>query len=202
MAVVKMRKLLKKKNKNPLCQSCILWQGGCKCGAFRGDIPDDILAGKVLHMSPYEGDNDFQYTMSPSLYAKTLAGGLTPPGECATCAYWDGMKNCRAFDGKIPADIWTGKVSHTKPYDGDGGEVYRKKIGLSMFDRWQLDATGVTGAWCFKCRNWKGGRQCAKMQEEIPLNVLGHVPTTGYKGPVDCEKFVEGESEYLKPLEE
>ncbi len=201
MAMIRVQKK-SRKNENKLCASCVLWQGGSKCGAFVGDIPADILAGKVLHLSPYEGDNDFQYTMSQSLYAKTLARGLTPPGECATCVHWDGMKNCRAFDGEIPEPIWAGKVSHAKPYEGDGGECYRKKIGLSMFDRWQLDATGVTGGQCVKCQNWKGGRQCAKVKGEIPLDILGHVPPTGYEELVVCKKFEEGESKYLKPKEE
>jgi hypothetical protein len=40
--------------------------------------------------------------------------------DCYLCKHSTNDRVCKAF-GKIPDDIWLGKVSHTKPYPGDNG---------------------------------------------------------------------------------
>ncbi|MDX1957377.1 MAG: hypothetical protein SFU98_02335 [Leptospiraceae bacterium] len=40
--------------------------------------------------------------------------------KCYRCKHSTNHRVCKAF-GKIPDDIWLGKVQHTSPYPGDNG---------------------------------------------------------------------------------
>ncbi|MBI5192769.1 MAG: hypothetical protein HZA08_04925 [Nitrospirae bacterium] len=56
---------------------------------------------------------------------------------CHFCIHWnrnkpdydlsDPVKLCDAFD-EIPREIWRGRVSHTKPYQGDRGIQFELKL--------------------------------------------------------------------------
>jgi hypothetical protein len=45
--------------------------------------------------------------------------------QCATCYYWTGGTNCRAFPDGIPDVILKGKFNHKRPYPGDRGFRYK-----------------------------------------------------------------------------
>ena len=45
---------------------------------------------------------------------------MTSSYQCALCKHYKGNLSCKAFE-KIPEDIYTGEVSHKKPYPGDNG---------------------------------------------------------------------------------
>lgn len=48
---------------------------------------------------------------------------ITP--QCSSCKWWiDGTSKCVAFPDGIPHDILFNRVSHKKPYKGDGGYRY------------------------------------------------------------------------------
>lgn len=56
----------------------------------------------------------------------------TPPklnlaGICHKCARRKGVWSCEAFD-QIPSEILVGDVMHTKPYAGDRGLQFVKKV--------------------------------------------------------------------------
>ena len=42
---------------------------------------------------------------------------------CSNCIHSkrDGLRQCKAFFGMIPTDIWVGRNDHTSPYPGDNG---------------------------------------------------------------------------------
>ena len=44
--------------------------------------------------------------------------------QCVACRHYRGQLRCAAFEQRIPEDILTGRVSHSKPYPGDGGIQY------------------------------------------------------------------------------
>ena len=50
--------------------------------------------------------------------------------ECYTCIHLkrDMPLKCKAFPEGIPADIGSGRVSHTKSYEGDNGILFQKRI--------------------------------------------------------------------------
>ena len=48
------------------CNKCLhVADDGLSCDAFPGGIPMDILAGRVAHTTPFEGDNDIQFEPWP-----------------------------------------------------------------------------------------------------------------------------------------
>lgn len=50
--------------------------------------------------------------------------------QCSKCANYSGScLSCKAFPekGGIPPEIWSGEVSHTKPYPGDNGILFEEK---------------------------------------------------------------------------
>lgn len=52
-----------------------------------------------------------------------------PVGTGLDCYFCKNIKNhrvCKAF-GRVPDDIWYGKVDHTKPYPGDNGIRFEPK---------------------------------------------------------------------------
>jgi hypothetical protein len=48
-------------------------------------------------------------------------------GICHVCTRRRGVWSCEAFD-RIPAEILVGAVLHTKPYPGDRGLQFVKKV--------------------------------------------------------------------------
>lgn len=49
--------------------------------------------------------------------------------QCIGCAhFWDLIEKpkCEAFPDGIPDDIWSNELSHTKPYVGDNGILFKK----------------------------------------------------------------------------
>ena len=46
--------------------------------------------------------------------------------ECPTCKHDRGRLKCAAFPERIPMEILTGEVSHTKPYPGDNDIRYER----------------------------------------------------------------------------
>jgi hypothetical protein len=44
-----------------LCTSCVHWDGKTGCAAFKGSVPDAILAG-ASHFDPIDGDGGIIYT--------------------------------------------------------------------------------------------------------------------------------------------
>ena len=58
---------------------------------------------------------------------------LTPPqfnvdGICHVCARRRGVRDCEAFPNGIPGTILVGDFVHTKPYPGDGGLTFVKRV--------------------------------------------------------------------------
>lgn len=58
---------------------------------------------------------------------------LTPPkfnvdGICHRCARRRGVRTCEAFPDGIPTTILVGTFLHTKPYPGDGGLTFVKRV--------------------------------------------------------------------------
>ena len=49
--------------------------------------------------------------------------------QCSDCVHWTAFfgPRCTAFPEAIPDEILTNEVSHTKPYEGDGGFQYEKR---------------------------------------------------------------------------
>lgn len=45
---------------------------------------------------------------------------------CNGCLHYRGFAKCDAFPEGIPTELGTTKVTHTKPYQGDGGIRYEK----------------------------------------------------------------------------
>jgi len=47
--------------------------------------------------------------------------------QCASCKHYQGAGTCKAFEGKdIPADIFSDKHDHRKPFKGDGGTMFEQ----------------------------------------------------------------------------
>ena len=46
--------------------------------------------------------------------------------QCIKCKHYHMLGACDAYTDKIPYDIMSGKVSHTKPYPGDNGIRYEE----------------------------------------------------------------------------
>lgn len=49
------------------------------------------------------------------------------PIQCTMCIHYRGKRKCKAFPGKIPEVVFTGKHDHTKPFPGDGGVRFEPK---------------------------------------------------------------------------
>ena len=51
--------------------------------------------------------------------------------NCINCKHWeihsDDLYQCKAFPDGIPPEIWTGKISHDNPYEGDHGIQFEPK---------------------------------------------------------------------------
>jgi len=50
--------------------------------------------------------------------------------QCISCEHYLGVGKCEAFPKGIPEEIISGKVSHTKPYEGDRGIQYKEIPGI------------------------------------------------------------------------
>lgn len=49
-------------------------------------------------------------------------------GICHRCARRKGVYTCEAFPDRIPNEILVGKFIHTKPYAGDRGLQFVKRV--------------------------------------------------------------------------
>lgn len=47
--------------------------------------------------------------------------------DCKHLRRWGVGRKCTAFPGGIPDEIWSGIVTHRKPYQGDGGVQYARR---------------------------------------------------------------------------
>ena len=58
-----------------------------------------------------------------------------PLPQCLECQYFRGAKHgmCDAFPGRIPQEIWSGKVEHNKPFPGDRGIWFQPKDSRDFF---------------------------------------------------------------------
>lgn len=51
--------------------------------------------------------------------------------QCLNCNhYWMGQLACKAFPNGIPAEVFTGRHDHTKPFHGDNGILFEKYSGV------------------------------------------------------------------------
>lgn len=50
--------------------------------------------------------------------------------QCVTCAHLtSGVdRQCAAYPEGIPDEVWTGLISHKRPYQGDNGIHYQRKV--------------------------------------------------------------------------
>ncbi len=50
---------------------------------------------------------------------------------CCRCLHLASVsgRRCRAFPNGIPYEIWSGVNPHTKPVEGDGGTMFKDRIG-------------------------------------------------------------------------
>jgi len=47
--------------------------------------------------------------------------------QCVECIHFRGLSSCEAFPDKIPEEIFTGLIDHSKPYPNDQGIQYEKR---------------------------------------------------------------------------
>jgi len=49
--------------------------------------------------------------------------------NCLTCEYYEGDRHCEAFGNKeIPEKIYLGENDHKKPFPGDHGIQFKKRV--------------------------------------------------------------------------
>lgn len=76
---------------------------------------------KQYEQSPYFDGDPYEYIVFASKCFKCIHHNSFVKDSA------EELFSCKAFPDGIPPDIWTGKVSHEKPYEGDHGIQFEAK---------------------------------------------------------------------------
>jgi len=98
--------------------------------------------------------------------------------RCYNCIYFRGAKvgTCEAFPDQIPNRIWSGNFEHDKPFPGDRGITFKRKIArefLSIPEAADLlrvnPKTIYRAVWSKKLPAYKIGRAWRISDKDIEL---------------------------------
>jgi hypothetical protein len=56
------------------------------------------------------------------------ARGEASISQCVKCSHWLGKGVCTAFPAGVPMAILTNRHDHAKPYEGDGGVMFERRL--------------------------------------------------------------------------
>lgn len=64
-----------------------------------------------------------------TLDGKDAHGIITALPQCLDCAHWHtDTATCKAFPEEIPDEIFLGRMKHDKPYPGDHGIRFERRM--------------------------------------------------------------------------